>query len=552
MCMPGRSRRSGPAPPAQAAIRRRATRSKGPSGGRAQVHTSSQRARPRTSRVACTWVHGRAVVAGRTRRQPGAATPRASSTTASARIAAPLHPVCARSASRPGFAPMTDDQRRARLEKLRALGVTPYADRFDCTHVLAEAAQLPDGSPVRVAGRLLTLRSFGKLAFAHLMDRSGRAQVSFERGTLPAADEAVVRLLDLGDFVGIEGELWTTRMGERTIRTRRLAFLAKSLRPLPEKWHGLKDQELRYRRRYLDLIANAETRARFRLRSRVIALVRAFLDARGFLEVETPILQPAASGAAARPFVTRHEALDRPLYLRISPETYLKRLVVGGLERVYEIGKNFRNEGMDPSHLQEFTMLEWYAAYWSYRENMTLVRELIQHVAREVTGIDLAALDTWEKLAPAARAHGLDPAELPSYPALVDGLYKRAVRPHLVGPVFLTHHPAELVPLARRSDANPRVLDMFQVVVNSWEIVKAYSELIDPLEQRARMLEQQAYRARGDRETMMMEDDYIECMEYGMPPNSGLGLGIDRLVALLAGVESLRDVVLFPAMRDEG
>jgi lysyl-tRNA synthetase class 2 len=481
---------------------------------------------------------------------------------------------------------MTDDQRRARLEKLeklRALGVSPYADGFDCTHVLADAVRLPDGARVRVAGRLLTLRSFGKLAFAHLMDRSGRAQVSFERGTLSPADDAVVRLLDLGDFVGIDGELWTTRLGERTIRTRRLAFLAKSLRPLPEKWHGLKDQELRYRRRYLDLIANAETRERFALRSRVIRLVRAFLDARGFLEVETPILQAAASGAAARPFVTRHEALDRPLYLRISPETYLKRLVVGGLERVYEIGKNFRNEGMDPSHLQEFTMLEWYAAYWSYRENMTLVRELIQHVAREATGstrivsggatieldgewpqvafidavrertgIDLAVLDTWEKLAPAARAHGLDPAELPSYPALVDALYKRAVRPHLVGPVFLTHHPAELVPLARRSSTNPRVLDMFQVVVNSWEIVKAYSELIDPVEQRARMLEQQAYRERGDAETMMMEDDYIECMEYGMPPNSGLGLGIDRLVALLAGVESLRDVVLFPAMREEG
>ncbi|HLK11685.1 MAG TPA: lysine--tRNA ligase [Candidatus Binatia bacterium] len=481
---------------------------------------------------------------------------------------------------------MTDDLRRARLEKLeklRALGVPAYAERFDCTHVLADAMRLPDGAAVRVAGRLLTLRSFGRLAFAHVMDRSGRAQVSFERGVLSAQDDAVVRLLDLGDFVGIEGELWTTQKGERTVRTRRLSFLAKSLRPLPEKWHGLKDHELRYRRRYLDLIANPDTRDRFTLRSRVIRLVRAFLDARGFLEVETPILQAAASGAAARPFVTRHEALDRPLYLRISPETYLKRLVVGGLERVYEIGKNFRNEGMDPSHLQEFTMLEWYAAYWSYRENMTLVRELIQHVVREVTGgtrvecagvpielggdwpevsftdavreragVDLAALDTWEKLAPVARARGLDPDQLPSYPALVDGLYKRAVRPHLVGPVFLVHHPAELVPLARRSSANPRVLDMFQVVVNSWEIVKAYSELIDPVEQRARMLEQQAYRERGDAETMMMEDDYIECMEYGMPPNSGLGLGIDRLVALLAGAESLRDVVLFPAMRDEG
>ncbi len=480
---------------------------------------------------------------------------------------------------------MSDDHRQARLDKLaklREVGVRPYAGRYSTTHLLPDAAKEPDGTPVRVAGRLLTIRSFGKLAFATLLDRGGRCQVSFERAVLPEEDNAVVKLLDIGDFVGVDGELWTTRVGERTVRAKRLTFLAKTLRPLPEKWHGLVDQEARYRRRYLDLIANPETRDRFVLRSKIVRFIRRFLDERGFLEVETPVLQAAASGAAARPFVTRHEALDRSLYLRISPETYLKRLVVGGVERVYEIGKNFRNEGMDPSHLQEFTMLEWYAAYWSYRDNMTLIRELIQAVlqeftggtrieyqgtaldfggewpelrftdaVRERTGLDIGTLDTWEKLAPRAREHGLDPKDFPSYPALVDGLYKRTVRPHLIQPVFLTAHPAELVPLARCNDDDPRVLDMFQVVVNTWEIVKAYSELVDPIEQKARMLAQQEYRDKGDDETMMMEDDYIECMEHGMPPNSGLGLGIDRFVALVTNADTLRDVIFFPPMRDE-
>ncbi len=475
--------------------------------------------------------------------------------------------------------------RRDKIARLRELGIVPYAERFETTHTLTDAVALDDEAPCRVAGRLVSHRSFGKLIFAHLMDRSGRAQVSFEKAVLDAVSfEVAGKLLDVGDFVGIEGELWTTRKGERTVRANALTFLAKGLRPLPEKWHGLSDRELRARQRYLDLIANADSRERFVTRSRVVQFIRRYLDDAGFMEVETPILQAASSGAAARPFVTHHNALDRDLFLRISPETYLKRLVVGGLERVYEIGKNFRNEGIDPSHLQEFTMLEWYAAYWSYRDNMRVVRDLIQSLVtefaggttltyqgvdldfggdwpevdyvtavRDATSVDLASHDTLESLASAVKASvpEIDVETYPSYPSLVDALYKKTVRPSLIQPCFLVHHPSELVPLARRNDANPRILDMFQVLVNSWEMVKAYSELVDPIEQHARMLEQQAYREGGDDETMMMEEDYIECMEYGMPPISGLGLGIDRFVAILTGVESLRDVVFFPSLRDE-
>ena len=443
---------------------------------------------------------------------------------------------------------------------------------------------------VKIAGRLVARRNFGKLVFAHLLDFTGKLQLSFEKQTLPEKEFALATsLLDVGDFITVSGNLWTTRTGERTVRAQTFSFLSKAVRPLPEKWHGLQNKEACYRQRYLDLVANPGTRERFVLRSQIISFIRRYLEDRQFLEVETPILQAASSGAAARPFVTHHNALDSDFFLRISPETYLKRLIVGGIDRVYEIGKNFRNEGVDPSHLQEFTMLEWYAAYWNYRDNMKFVRELIQacldefkgtreityqgtalnfdgewpevsygDVIREKTGIDLNTVNTRAELL----AHinkdfpEIDGRDLKSYPALVDGLYKKVVRPLLIQPTFLTHHPTELVPLARRSDTNPAVLDMFQVVVNSWEIVKAYSELIDPIDQRQRMLEQQSYREEGDDETMMMEEDYILCMEYGMPPNSGLGLGIDRFVALLTDAESLRDVVFFPTMRgadrDEG
>jgi lysyl-tRNA synthetase class 2 len=473
--------------------------------------------------------------------------------------------------------------RRSKLQQLIERGIRPYPDHYRTTHTMQEAVQLPDGSEVSVAGRLMSRRGFGKLVFGHLQDRSGRGQISFKlQGSTPDTWWLQEHVLDIGDLVGVTGVIWTTKTGERTVDVREAALLSKALRPLPEKWHGLKDTEQRYRQRYLDLITNEESRQRFLIRSKVVKLIRAYLDDHGFLEVETPILQAASSGAAARPFVTHHNALDMDLYLRISPETYLKRLVVGGIERVYEIGKNFRNEGVDASHLQEFTMLEWYASYWNYRDNMRFVRELIQHVVQEVfgtltityegveidfsgewpevdyrggllqeTGIDILAYSTYEELLAAVseRFPQMNPAQYRSFPALVDALYKRTLRPKLIQPTFLLHHPTELVPLARRNDDNPRILDMFQVLINSWELVKAYSELVDPRDQQQRMLEQLEYREQGDDETMMVEDDYIEAMEHGMPPNSGLGLGIDRFLALITNASTLRDVVFFPNLR---
>jgi len=421
----------------------------------------------------------------------------------------------------------------------------------------------------------------GGLIFGHVQDRSGQVQMSLSRNELGAElFKEWSRAVKVGDFVGIAGRLYTTRLGERTVAVSELTVLNRTVRALPDKWQGLSNVEARYRRRYLDLLVNAESRERFRTRARIIRRIRRFLDDNDFLEVETPILQEAASGAAARPFVTRHNALGEDFYLRISPETLLKRLVVGSLERVYELGRNFRNEGMDASHLQEFTMLEWYTAYWDYRDNMTFIRELILAVLDEVlgtrtvtygsvkldfgaewpeldyrteiarrTGIDLTVVRDLPALQERVAELGLDVEGAMSYAGLVDLLYKKTVRPELIQPCFLVHHPAELAPLARRSDEDPTRLDMFQVVVNGWEIVKAYSELIDPVEQRRRLEEQAELRAAGDDETMMMEEDFIEAMEYGMPPMSGLGLGIDRFVALLTDAPTLREVVLFPAMR---
>ena len=464
----------------------------------------------------------------------------------------------------------------------------PAPDRYAVTHLATEAAALGDDAAVALAGRVVLYRPLGALVFGHLQDRSGRVQFSLRRETLGEQRLAALgSAFGMGDFVGITGRMWTTRRGERTVDAEQLAVLQRAMRPMPDKWAGVRNREIVYRKRYLDLLYSEESRARFATRSRTITAIRRFLDERGFVEVETPILQPAASGAAARPFSTRHNALDRELFLRVSPETYLKRLVAGGMDRVYELGRNFRNEGVDASHLQEFTMLEWYVAYANYRDNMALVRELIQSLlvalcgglvlevegrrldfsgdwaevdyraaVREHTGIDLAAVRDAPALRAAISAAGLQldlgPAGGPaSYGGLADLLYKRTVRPGLLQPTFLVHHPAELVPLARRSDADPTRLDMFQVVVDGAEIVKAYSELVDPVEQRVRLEEQVALRSAGDEEAMMLEEDFVEAMEYGMPPMSGLGLGIDRLVAMMSGVSNLRDVVLFPQMRDE-
>jgi lysyl-tRNA synthetase, class II len=492
---------------------------------------------------------------------------------------------------------MSEESPRSDAPRSEAPPVEPAAPfhpagRYPVDTLAAEAPERGDDETVQLAGRVVLWRRFGSLAFGHLQDRSGKVQISLSKRELdPEQFKAWSKGISLGDFIGVRGHLWTTDKGERTVAVEDLTVLNKARMPMPDKWAGVADTELRYRKRYLDLLANDESRERFLLRSRVIARIRSFLEEHGFVEVETPMLQAATSGAAARPFSTHHNALDRDFFLRISPETYLKRVVAGGFDRVYELGRNFRNEGTDSSHLQEFTMLEWYAAYWDYRDNMAFVQELITTVLDEVvgtreveyegtrldfstpwpeldyrdlvlgaTGIDLTKIRDVDVLKAELGRHGLlgrlglddedDLDQQTSYPGLVDLLYKRTVRPDLVQPCFLTHHPAELVPLARRSDDDPSRLDMFQVVVHGWEIVKAYSELVDPVEQRARLEEQVALREAGDDETMMMEEDFIECMEHGMPPMSGLGLGIDRFVALLTDASTLRDVVLFPQMRD--
>jgi lysyl-tRNA synthetase, class II len=387
------------------------------------------------------------------------------------------------------------------------------------------------------------------------------------------------RDIALGDIVGVDGVRWTTRKGEPTVRVKSFEVLQRTRTGFPDKWTGVTDVETRYRKRYLELALDPDARRRFLRRTWIVDAVRELMSEHDVLEVETPVLQPQASGASARPFVTHHNALDVDFYLRIAPETYLKRLVAGQFDRVYEIAKCFRNEGLDPSHLQEFTMLEWYCAYWDHTDNMRFTQELLRRAAvaatgsttvtyqgqeldfggewpevdyrtavREATGIDLAAVRDVHALARAMDDAGIDvpEAERVSYARLADSLYKRTVRPMLIEPCFLVGHPKEMVPLAVRNAEDPDKLDMFQVVANGWELAKGYSELVDPDEQRARLLEQ----AGGDdEEAMALEEDFIEAMEFGMAPMSGVGVGIDRLTALLTDAPSVRDVVLFPQMR---
>lgn len=486
---------------------------------------------------------------------------------------------------------MANDQREVRLQKLEALkaaGIRPYADRYPTTHPLDAArkeAETTEGTKVRVAGRVMTARAFGQLTFVHLQDASGRCQVALDASVVGA--DALARfdkLVDLGDFVGIEGTTWKTKKGEPTVRATSWTFLAKALRPLPEKWHGLSDRETCYRERHLDLLVNPETRARFKLRSRLVRELRAYLDRHGFEEVETPVLAAKATGALARPFLTHHNALNLQCALRIAPETWLKKCVAGGIDRVYEVARCFRNEGMDPSHLQDFTMCEWYAAYWDFRDNMDFTQGLILHLidhavgsrrirwgANEIdftppwprvrlrdlilkdSGIDYDACPDAAALRAAIAAKGLrldrDDVDQLGRGNLIDVLYKKVSRPKLVSPVFVTGHPLDLSPLARRNDDDPRVVDRFQLVVNSWEIVNAYSELVDPVDQRGRFEQQMSARAAGDDEAMEIDEDYLACMEHGMPPMSGWGMGIDRFVCLVTGQENLRDAVLFPLMR---
>jgi lysyl-tRNA synthetase class 2 len=501
-------------------------------------------------------------------------------------------------------APEINELIRRRLEKLeawRARGVNPFGGRFPVTHWAGELrARLTDAAdddlesagPLSIAGRILAVRHHGKTCFAQLQDKSGRIQLYARADVLGDAYAAFTEL-DVGDFVGVTGELFRTRTGELTVAVKQFEFLAKSIRPLPEKWHGLRDVETRYRQRYVDLAVNPQVRDTFVMRSRLVAAMRAFFDARGFLEVETPMMQPIPGGAAAKPFRTHHNALDMPLYLRIAPELYLKRLVVGGLDRVYEINRNFRNEGISTQHNPEFTMLEFYQAYADYQDLMELTEELLAHLGHALLGREELAYQgetirlapPWPRLpffealsravgqvvtpATDARALGQAAARQPGYrdgaPAatlahLVEtadaiGLWKdifdTLIEPTLVQPTFITDFPIELSPLSKQKRDDPRLVDRFELYICRREIANAYSELNDPIDQRRRFEEQAALRDRGDEEAHWMDEDFVRALEYGMPPTAGEGIGVDRLVMLFTDAPSIRDVILFPHLRPE-
>jgi lysyl-tRNA synthetase, class II len=480
-------------------------------------------------------------------------------------------------------------QRHAKLEALRRRGLDPFGARYPVTHwaeplhgrlTAATEEELKAVGPVSLAGRIVTLRHHGKTCFAHLMDHTGRIQL-YARADQLGDDYVLFTELDLGDFIGVTGDMMRTRTGELTVAVKAFTFLTKSLRPLPEKWHGLKDVETRYRQRYVDLVVNEDARRIFRLRSRIIQAIRAFLEARGFVEVETPMMQPIPGGAIARPFRTHHNALHMDLYLRIAPELYLKRLVVGGFERVYEISRVFRNEGVSTRHNPEFTILEFYQAYADYTDLMELTETLFAELARSLLGtltltwgehtVDLTppwrrlpffealsqALGTTvtpetgaASLASAAAARGLTGAGGPADKIWKD-VFDELVEPRLVQPTFVTDFPIELSPLAKRKRDQPKLVDRFEGYIGCRELVNAYSELNDPIDQLERFREQAALLARGDDEAHWLDEDYVRALEYGMPPTAGEGIGIDRLVMLFADQPSIREVILFPHLRPE-
>ncbi|MCM1371344.1 MAG: lysine--tRNA ligase [Clostridium sp.] len=476
--------------------------------------------------------------------------------------------------------------RREKIEEIKKY-TNPYPERYEVTHSLKEASLLPDEEKdVSVAGRIVFMRKMGKLSFLKLRDIEADLQVSMKIDLVGEEKYSFFKAnIDVGDFIGVKGEMFTTQTGEKTLRAESFEFLGKALKPLPEKFHGLTDPELCYRNRYVDMIMNEDTRKRFLIRFKFIKELRNYLDNLGYYEIETPILNNHPSGAIARPFISHHNALDLDVYLRIAPETYMKRAVVAGIPKVYEIARCFRNEGMDTTHLQDFTMIECYQAYFNYEDNMKLIREMLQSVICKIFGtleisiagkiidlsgnwpkvsfrdlilkyanIDINIYNTKEKLLEKIKLDNIEldsetPIENLGFGNLVDYLYKKVARPYIIEPIYLVNHPSSLSPLARTNDNDSSISDRFQLVINGAEIVNGYSELVDPMEQERKLQEQASLKQNGDEEAMEMDYDYIGAMEYGMPPISGWGMGIDRVVQLITNSENIKDVVMFPLMR---
>lgn len=473
--------------------------------------------------------------------------------------------------------------RRQKLDELSAIGVNPFGGRFERTHhaqLIQDNFEQLEDKIVAVAGRIMAIRVHGKASFAHLQDLSGQIQIYVRLDDVGPTTYELFSKLDIGDIVGVKGKVFKTRRGEVTISVQDLTLLTKSLRPLPEKWHGLKDVDLRYRQRYVDLIVNPEVRQTFILRTKIIQAMREYLDGQGFLEVETPTMHAIAGGAAAKPFITHHNALDIDLYLRIALELHLKRLLVGGLEKVYEIGRVFRNEGISTKHNPEFTMMELYQAYADYEDMMRLTEEMIAYIARKTlgttkckyqgqeidltppwtritmldaikkyAGIDFDRVNTDAEAREVAGKLGVSTEKDATRGKIINEIFEEKVEPHLIQPTFVKDYPIEISPLAKKKKEDPGFTYRFEAFIMCREIANAFSELNDPLDQKERFMVQMEQRAKGDDEAHMMDDDFIRALEYGMPPAGGLGIGVDRLVMLLTDSPSIRDVILFPTMK---